>query len=511
MQIKRHLVSTDIEKKILTGLIVSDNYYKQVQKMLKKQYFKVSYIQTIYDWISEYYNIYKENPGKEIQTIYNVEKENVKEADASIIGQFLNNLSNDYEQSTFNVDYLVDQTKIYFRERSLYLLTEEIQAKLARGRLADAEQTIKGYNKVAQQTSSWFNPFDQKNIQDIYENDTDKLFRLPGELGEMSGYFERDWLIAFMGPMKRGKSWWIQELAIHALMSNLKVAFFSLEMNKKAVSKRVHKRIAVLANSQGTHNFSIFDCERNQDNTCERSERTCTIGIKDPGGPRPEFKKVKGYRPCTICKSLDQNKKTDYVRATWFNIHQQKENIGTKNVSKKIKTFLTQYGNNLRIMAYPAFSASFDDIESDLDNLEYQENFIPDVVCVDYFDITNPGKNTGNLSERGKADHIWKRGKGCTTKFHQLWATVLQSNRPSISKKSLEQEDTSEDIRKLAHVDMLFGLNQTKEEKEENLMRLSVIAHRHEEFSFKGEVAVLQSLALGQPLLFSGWHQEKGK
>lgn len=511
MQIKRNLVSNDIEKKILTGLIVSDNYYKQVQKMLKKQYFKVPYIQTIYKWASEYYNIYKENPGKEIQTIYNIEKENIKEADASIIGQFLNNLSNDYEQSSFNVDYLVDQTKIYFRERSLYLLAEEVQAALARGKLANAEQMIKEYNKVAQQTSSWFNPFDQKNISNIFEEDNDKLFRLPGELGEMSGWFERDWLIAFMGPMKRGKSWWLQELAIHALMSGLKVAYFSLEMNKKAVSKRIYKRIAVLANNEGDYKFPVFDCERNQDNTCEKEERICAIGIKAPGGSKPEWNNIRGYRPCTICKPISQDQKTDYVKAIWFKVHKQKEDLGTKNVSKKIKNFLTQYGNNLRVMAYPAFSASFDDIEADLDSLEYQENFIPDLVCVDYFDISNPGKNTGNLSERGKADHVWKRGKGFAAERHFLMATVLQSNRPSISKKSLEQEDTSEDIRKLAHVDMLFGLNQTKEDKEDNLMRLSVIAHRHEEFNFKGEVAVLQSLALGQPLLFSGWHQEKGK
>ena len=84
---------------------------------------------------------------------------------------------------------------------------------------------------------------------------------------------------------------------------------------------------------------------------------------------------------------------------------------------------------------------------------------------------------------------------------HSLMVTVLQSNRDSISKKSIEQENTGEDIRKLAHPDIVLGLNQTPAEKEEGKMRISTVVSRHSEFSFFKEVLVLQSLSTGQPLL----------
>jgi hypothetical protein len=349
--------------------------------------------------------------------------------------------------------------------------------------------------------TNWFNPFEQSNISQVFNNDdSDKLFKFSGVLGDMIGYLERDWLVAFMGPMKRGKSWWLQELAITSILSGLKVAYFSLEMNKKAMSKRIYKRITALRTMAGAYKFPVFDCYSNQTNMCRKKERSCSCGISKDD--KQKFNRPTNYEPCTFCK---ENGLESYIQTVYYKELVQKEDMDAEAVNKKIKNFNLQYGDNLRIMAYPAFSASFDDMESDLDSLEFQEGFVPDVICVDYFDIANPGNGTGNLSERGKSDYVWKNGKGLAAKRHCLVATVLQSNRASISKKSVEQEDTSEDIRKLAHVDVLMGLNQTKDEKEENVMRVSVVAHRHEEFTFKGEVLALQNLSIGHPCLFSGW------
>lgn len=507
MIIKRNLVSADIEKKILTGLIISDNFIKQSYKLINRNYFKSSYSVAVVDWILDYYKHYKEAPKKHIQDIYNTEKEGLKESDSNIIGQFLTNLSNEYVNGeNFNDDYLLDQTKVYFRNRSLTILADKIQGKLGTGKLEDAEALIRNYSKVAQQMSNWFDPFDKKNIQQVFADDSsDNLFKFSDELGEMTGWMKRDWLVAFMASMKKGKSWMLQELAIHALSSGLKVAYFSLEMNKKDVSKRIYKRISALAPEKGTYKYPVFDCERNQDNTCKKEGRISIVGIKAPGGTKPEFKEVEGYVPCTLCKPKVKNEKTDYAKAVWYQNHKQDIDFNAASVSKKMKNFAFQYSNNLRIMAYPAYSADFDDMEADLDELEFQEGFVPDVICVDYFDILNPGKGTNNLSERGKADDTWKRGKGLAGRRHCLVVTAVQSNRGSISKKSLEQEDVSEDIRKLAHVDLLIGLNRTKEEQDEGSARLNIVAHRHEEFTFNGEVMILQSLTLGQPYLFSTW------
>jgi len=57
--------------------------------------------------------------------------------------------------------------------------------------------------------------------------------------------------------------------------------------------------------------------------------------------------------------------------------------------------------------------------------------------------------------------------------------------------------DIPEDIRVLANVDALYGLNQDEEEKEEGVIRLSVLMHRFRKFSRMKQVRVEQNLARG--------------
>jgi len=510
-KIRRYSVDDDIEKRIVIGLIVSDEFCTSIQKMIKMQYFQIDYAKIVAGWVQEYFKLYKKSPGKDIQTVYRAEKASLNEVDANLIGKFLNNLSEFYENGpAFNHEYLLDQSRNYFRDRSLSILSEKVQAELMRGRIDQAEKEVKNFSRVVKELGTWFNPFDKSEIHKIFSSENDFLLRLPDELGKLAGDLEREWLVAFMGPMKRGKSFMLQEFTVQALSNRLKVVFFSLEMSKRELSKRIHKRLTGLADKTGPVSWPVFDCERNQDNTCNRPERTCSKGVKAPGEIITDPKEVKNYKPCVVCRPKDQGDfdNKEYRQAVWRIWKDQKEPVDSKTVLKKARDFERLYGDNLRVKAYPSFAASFDDIISDLDDLWYTESFAPDVICIDSVDIMAP-QGGSHLSERGQSDWSWKRAKGLAGERHCLVATVLQSNRASITQKSVQQENTSEDIRKLAHVDIMFGLNQTPEEKIKGILRVSTVAHRHEGFQFGKDVMILQSLELGQPLLEMQWNQKK--
>ena len=505
-RLRRRVVSGDTEKNIVTGMIVSSRFCRDVLPMLKFEYLQIDYAKTVVKWIMDYYKAYKEAPGKHIQDIFNMEKDGLKEAEASLIEKFLLGLSDRYEeQEQFNVEYLLDQAVGYFKVKSLDVLSQRISGYLAKGKADLAEQEVRDYGKIAKMTSGWINPFEPQEIMSTFdEEEHNRLFRFPGVLGEMSGDFEREWLIAFMGPMKRGKTFSLQEFAVQALTHRLKTVVISLEMSKTKMKNRLYARITGLAKYGGEYVYPLFDCVRNQDGTCEMKERENRIKVVDSEGKVVGFSKRLEYKPCFYCR---EKRGRSYVPAVWYSVQRQERDLSTKTVKRKILGFKRLFGDNLRIIAYPSFAAGLDDVSGDLDNLEHTEGFVPSVIIVDYADILAPEDK--RLSERGNIDVTWKRMKGMAGERHCLVATATQASRRSIERRSVRQTDTSEDIRKLAHADMMFSLNQTPEEKAQGVMRVGVMIHRHEEFHELGHVKVLQQLQLGQPLLDSEWDRRK--
>jgi len=286
---------------------------------------------------------------------------------------------------------------------------------------------------------------------------------------------------------------WLQELAIRAIQARLKVVFISLEMGDKSISMRIYRRLTAKGDRSGFFIYPCFDCAKNQDGSCSRKERKNNEPLLDEEGERPEYDPAMTYRPCVACKN---KKQSDFVPDVWFTSY-EKGAMSFGGITKVAKSFVRMYGkNNLRIKAFPAYSANLSDVMRALDNLEFTEDFVPDVIIIDYADILAP--EDSRLSGRDRIDETWKKLKGLAARRHCLVVTASQSSRASIEKKSVSQIDTAEDIRKLAHVDLMLSLNQTKEEKRRKYMRIGILAHRHVEFDEGIHAMVLQQLSLGQ-------------
>ena len=98
-------IDNTIEEKIITGLIVSDRFCKEIIPTIKKEYFKISYCQKVAMWVKEYFKKYKKAPNKHIKDIYEIKKDKLKEADSELIETFLINLSSKYTEE--NIKYLL--------------------------------------------------------------------------------------------------------------------------------------------------------------------------------------------------------------------------------------------------------------------------------------------------------------------------------------------------------------------------------------------------------------------
>jgi hypothetical protein len=499
--ITRKPVDLSIERRIVMGCIISTDFIEEVASFVQPYHLQNEFAKKVVRWCMDYYEGYKKAPEKHIQIIYESKKNGMSPADAEIVENLLATLSDQYEKSVpFNIPYVVDQTERYCKRRELDIRSTNVQALLLQDQVEEAEEQMTTYKQVAKATSGWFNPLD--NVQEVFREDhSDVILRMPGQVGELLGQLERGWLVSIFAPFKRGKTWWMQEFAIIALMSGLKVAFVSLEMKRKNQKERIFKRLTAFAEDESAFIYPTFDCVRNQSGECDMHRRRNVHTLLDDSGNRPEFSPVSPYRPCVECRLEGLR---DYEPTTWFEII-RRPSFELFRVKKGIKQFKNTFGDNLRVKVYPKFSVNISQMERDLNLLEQTEDFIPDVIIPDYAGIFAPEDTRETGVQR--ADTTWKTLAGLADKREVLIVTGSQGNRGSIYKRDTQQDDIAEWIGQLAHVDVMMALNQTGLEKREGKMRISLLVHRHREFHENEQATVLQNLRLGQVHLDS----EKGE
>ncbi len=154
--------------------------------------------------------------------------------------------------------------------------------------------------------------------------------------------------------------------------------------------------------------------------------------------------------------------------------------------------------NLLRIASFPAHSITISELEKEIDHLKDKEGFIPDVIVIDYADLLAPEVKGDH---RNVIDDIWKNLRRIAEERDCLVVTGSQSNRSSMEKAKIDEWDTAEDIRKLAHVTLMMVLDQTPKEKEVGVMRIGLLEHRFKRFNKRTQLLILQQLDIGQPML----------
>jgi hypothetical protein len=209
------------------------------------------------------------------------------------------------------------------------------------------------------------------------------------------------------------------------------------------------------------------------------------------------------YRPCTICRG-NPDRRNEYVPAFWFEeiTHtdaKKKYELPLWNrqtVRKKVAAFKKNFSHKIRIKTYPRFSANIHDIERDLDILQQTDEFVPDIIVIDYADILKPEQE--GQSGVDKEDLTWMRLSQLAGSRHALVVTATQLRKSALNAPQVKQSDTALWVGKLGHVDCMLSLNQTEKEKKERVLRVGMMVHRYEEFSEESSCYILQKLRRGQ-------------
>jgi hypothetical protein len=256
----------------------------------------------------------------------------------------------------------------------------------------------------------------------------------------------------------------------------------------------------------------VGDCVRNQFDECRRSDRNCDHGLYQEdiaafdGEGQKTFESYKhlvgvakvtsDYQPCDSA-TCDQRRGT-----VWLVQEPEREPLYGKTAVTAARGFFERTQRRFKLHTAPSDTLTSDTIRQCLDEWENVDDFVADVIIVDYADLMSAPK----VPEfRHKQDTIWKGLRAISQERHALVVTATQADARSYQQNHLNLSNFSEDKRKFAHVTAMWGLNQDPHgrEKELGMLRVNALVVREGIHSVEHEVVILQDLRSGRPVLES--------
>lgn len=511
-----------IERRIVTGLIISTDYLTSIRKIWKANLLNSSAARWIASWCIEFYDQYKTAPGQEIESILLKKAKGMKDTEVADIENIIASLSDEYErQDKFNVAYLVDQTVQYFDERNLREYLEDIQADLDSGDILKAKNRAYAYKPAVDIESADLDLSSKEDlaqaIKKAFATTSQPIVKFPRQLGEfLNPQLVRGAFVAFMGPEKRGKTFFLLELGIQGARQGANVAFFQAgDMSQDQQLMRICINLTKKSDKElysGKMYEPVRDCVKNQRDDCDRKERECDYGPfrgKEEKYLRHELphkelmeavKKNPDYKPCFNCQQYWKHK----WGAPWLKLVDTGNPLTAREANKALQKFFVENKRRFRLSVHTGGSLTVPRIEEILDLWERKDGFVADVIIVDFADIL-ASETKGDF--RHQENEKWLKLRGLSQKRHALVATATWTDSNSYDTDLLSLKNFSEDKRKYGHVTAMYGLNQDRKgrEKEIGIMRLNEIVVREGAFLNSNQVYVLQNLRRGQPALASYW------
>lgn len=513
MRLKK--IDASIDRQIVTGMVVSDRYLKSIQPIYKPEFLMAAFAVTVASWCMDYWKRYEKAPGAHIQDIfYAKQREGLDDTQADTIQQFLESLSDEYERGKadkFNVDYLLDSTKRLFRTRELKYRIEDAEAHLDRGELEDAEDIFTDFQAMDLPQAVGIDPFKNEEAwRQAFESRKEPLFKIPGALGQLlNPHMIRTGFVGFLGRAKIGKTWRMWDIATWALKDRCNVAFFQagdLTQDDKIIRMGVY--MAHKSNDPrycGPILVPVLDCLNNQLAVCKNKNHGMVVVDEVTMEPKNLEEDLEFHRPCRKCVRKDPQQ---FRGSVWYEKRPRVEPLEWKEAYDAAQKWAKRFRiKGFRLATYPNSTLTVKEMNRQLDLWEQEDGFVPDVIIGDYPDIM-AAEDPRETDNRQKENTRWKAGRRLSQERHALVIWPTQSNGDGYERDVHKVKDLGEDKRKTQHTTAFFSINQTEEEEERGIIRISSMGQAREG-DLKKQVCVLQSLAQGRPYISSFFKADK--
>jgi len=260
------------------------------------------------------------------------------------------------------------------------------------------------------------------------------------------------------------------------------------------------------------HYEVVRDCILNQFDDCDRKERECDFGIfeaeekEDIGKLKmPDYiqlyEEYPDYRNCYNCKQYDEHR----LGVPWIRPVEECNLLLEDEAVKALTRYAKKYKGRFKLATYPNGTLSFDIANQKLDYWEEEEDFVADILELDYIDIMINSWAT-KLDFRHRENEKWKEARRLSQTPRQgifpLVIAPTQADSKSYAQDTLQLSNFNEDKRKYGHVTAFYGMNQNRNgtEKSLGLLRLNELIMREDGFDASNQVTLIQNLRQGRPV-----------
>lgn len=399
--------------------------------------------------IYDYLDRYKKPPGDHLPDLLS----DKLEADTREAGLYIETIQHIHDSHKgINQEYVMSQLEVFVRGQSLRSIAIDLAKALQRDTedsLQEAEALIAGArHKSLSVFSAGTRLSDKKAALKFLDTQESALPTGIPELDRRGFGPTRKELSLYIANTKAGKTWWLIQLAKMALMQRVKVVHITLEMSEARCAQRYFQSLFAMA---------------------KRDEVLPAVKFE-----RDELGRISGLNDVRLKPKLSMDD----------------PNIREK-LEKQIDKWGTRMLDRIFIKQFPTGQLTIPLLTAYLDNLEATEQFVPDLILLDYPDLMSIPKDNYRLG----LDEIYKEFRGILVARNMAGAVVSQSHRDAAKAKRVGAENVAEAYSKIAHCDTIITYSSTEAEHKLGLARLFVAGGRND--SDKITIVISQQYGLG--------------
>ena len=504
-------VVKNLEREAITALIMSDKAIAYSRPYIELDMFSNFMSKTIAQWCLDFFDDFKKSPKMHIKDLFMTKKSSVDDSTSELIDMFLVSLSDTFASlESYNEDYATSRLIDFMNNAISMNLIESIGNSLDHANYEQVAETAANFRLIRRALDAPNCKYDKLLFEARDEDSESFLFEYPGALGKLLGPVSRSSFSVILATEKRGKSQYLLYFAKLAAKKKRNVLFITAgDMTLKEISER--ERLSATGLNQKlkeamTVYKPVLDCKQCQSGGCMEHDFE-PINEKNLATKIPEelLGLYPDHVPCTECRKNDKKVK-DFKPSVWWEEVEMlpvSAEVVDNVLNDYIKTFNRQCGKrgDIEFIFFPTKTCRPEDIEEILRRKKEDGNPV-DVLVVDYMDILDAPARARKMDDRNKINATWEEMRRISQVYDLALLTATQGNR-SMYDSDADQSSTSEDKRKAAHVTCMYALNQKSFEKDQGIMRFSLLFKRDGDCSLSQEAKVLYSFQLGKPYIAS--------